>query len=270
MNTKLVQLIAVIALFMGAMFNLSAHTPADDSNEELKAKVAEITLDCHSDYEKAWAIYKWIIQNVEYDEAIILEMYEDIQMKVLNNILKEGRMPSKEELQVLCFHYLAEENALYLNQGAAVFETHKGICSSISHLYKLMCEAAGLKCKIVIGLSVGRKDWNGHAWNIVIIGGQKHLVDVTQGISSVKFVADKGLALTNDILDLLEKYFLIDPYDMLASGYFPFRTEDQCLPYEISYKGYTKIAYTSPIKRHGLLKDLELYNACYSGIECEF
>ena len=270
MRTKLLQLIAVFALLMSAMFNLSAHTTDSDTRMRMKAKVAEITRNCHSDYEKAYAIYQWIIQNVEYDATIITEMHEDIQFKVAIDMLKEGRELSKKELQALYLHYMAEENANNLNQGVTVFETHKGICSSIAHLYKLMCEEAGLKCKIVIGLSVGRKTWAGHAWNIVLIDGKKHLVDVTGGIGAVKTYAGMGIPLTADILEVLGVYFDVDPYDMLAYGYFPFHAEDQCLPYEFSYKSYSRIAYTSPIKRHHLLKSLELNNAYYSGIKCDF
>lgn len=270
MKTTCLQLIAVIALFMSAMFNLSARPSGDDTQEALKSTVAEITRNCHNDYEKAYAIYQWIIQHVEYDETIITKMEEDIQFKVVFASLTADREVSKEELRWLYSHYVVETYSDKLNQGVTVFETHKGICSSIAHLYKLMCEEAGLKCKIVIGLSVGRKTCGGHAWNIVLIDGKKHLVDVTQGISALKIFADMGISLTADILEVLGRYFDMDPYRMLANGYFPIHAEDQCLPYELSYKDCSRIAYTSPIKRHHLLKSLELSNAYYGDIECDF
>lgn len=211
MRAKLLQLIAVIALFMSAMFNLSARTMTNDTQMRMKAKVAEITRDCHSDYGKAWAIYKWIILNVEYDD----EMWEDHQAIIES--MGELDLPMATK-QAMIDNYQKRWNNINLNDGLSVFEKRKGICSSISHLYKLMCEEAGLECKIVIGVHV--HSWFyaiGHAWNIVKIDGKKYLVDVTNGIE-----------------DPWES-FNIDPKERLQDGFLPLRSEDQCIPLPHSY-----------------------------------
>ena len=76
-----------------------------------------------------------------------------------------------------------EFNRQQLNSGLKVFNERVGICSGIAHLYKIMCEAANIKCDIVCGVVKSYISLGGHAWNAVTIDGKKILVDVTGAIT---------------------------------------------------------------------------------------
>ena len=67
MKTKTVRLIFLIALLLSTMFHLSAQTPSMSTWMELKALVDDLTIDCHSDYEKGEALFNWIGDNISYD-----------------------------------------------------------------------------------------------------------------------------------------------------------------------------------------------------------
>lgn len=272
MKTRFLQVIIVIALFVSASFNLSASTVATPTQEKIKAVVAEITRNCHNDYEKAKAIYEWFLKNVKYDYELMKRIENDI-----NSAYGEYKNPPKrvrEEAE----RYVKQLNKNFLNLGEVAFEKQMGICSNLAHLYKLMCEEAGLKCKIVIGVAIGENGFSGHAWNIVEIYGNRHIVDVTMGITSEHHEIDELSKLFLQLLGLTG--FDMIPENMIRYGYLPFHPEDQCLD-----KPFTKRQFANglielcgediPVSekisfRRTFCKQVNYINSMYRDVSCNW
>lgn len=245
MKTRFLQVIIVTALFVSAVFNLSATTVASPTQEKIKAVVAEITRDCHNDYEKAKAIYEWIEENISYDyelsESCINEILwklppenagmfygfqlwieahppgEDEEMdmswlmKQFQNYIytinfQDWLQKYKQAIQVIELN--AEEfNRQHLSAGMEVFKQRKGICSSIAHLYQIMCQMAGIKCDIVCGVVKLGTTVGGHAWNALELDGEMILVDVVSAMEDGEpcfDVAPRTFVLTH--LPVYQKY----------------------------------------------------------------
>ncbi|MBO4645735.1 MAG: hypothetical protein J5642_04390 [Bacteroidales bacterium] len=263
MKTRFLQLIVIAALFAGTLFNLSAQSSSDFTRWKIKAVVAEITRDCRTDYEKAQAIYEWIVRNVDYNHDLV----DSIQM-ISDSVSIYDPLNSDS--------YMRNLNEEMLGKGVAVFEKRSGICSNISHLYKLMCTEAGLRCKIVLGINIGLDGIGGHAWNIVEIHGKKHLVDVTAGIGA------RELTWLDMLFPQSEKrnYFDASPSFFIKNGYYPLHKEDQCLSVPITvdrfagrmarlYKGFLPNSLVNYIKKNYCSGILEMQNL-FGDIACDF
>ncbi|MFN8394496.1 MAG: transglutaminase domain-containing protein [Bacteroidia bacterium] len=104
------------------------------------------------DWDRARAIYRWIAENVSYDD-------------VAYNNKEYGSGDAERTLR-----------------------THKGVCGDFSELFKELARAAGMEAVKVTGWSKTkdlppgtRLDQPDHAWNAIKIEGRWQLVDVTWG-----------------------------------------------------------------------------------------
>jgi len=108
------------------------------SSEGIDRQALKIIGKETDDRKKAYLLYKWIGNNINYD----WEKY--------NNIVSGTK--SKDKF------------------GAIVaFNTRKGVCEDFSDLYVAMARAVGLKVRIIVGQGYSIKTWGGHAWNEVYI-----------------------------------------------------------------------------------------------------
>lgn len=132
-------------------FNGITLDEAVKSNPEIDKKAVEITLTSASDSAKAYAIYNWITQNMEYDEF----KAQKVNDKTIG--FKSGSIEA--------------------------FNTKKGICFDFSSLYVTMCLAIGLKVRLITGQGFNGTVWGDHAWNEVYSSEEKRWlnVDVTFG-----------------------------------------------------------------------------------------
>lgn len=234
MKTRILQVIIVTALFVSASFSLSAQPMPDSTHLKIKAVVRSITRNCHTDYEKAKAIYEWFLDNMGYDYELKKRIENDI-----TSAYGEYKNPPKR-VRDEAERYVKQLNKDFLTLGGIAFEKRMGICSNLAHLYMLMCEEAGVKCKVVIGIVIGEDGFSGHAWNIVEIYGEKRLVDVTNGIISEHNEIDE---LSKAFLQLLGLTgFDMIPQNMIFGGYLPSYPEDQCLD-----KPYTNRQFANEI-----------------------
>ena len=118
---------------------------------ELTETVNKIIANKNTDREKAFAIYKWITNNIYYD------------FDGLNG---------KSELPTTAYE---------------VYKNRRGICDGYSSLYSDMCRIAGIPARKIEGqYEYGDKKWengtvNTHAWNEVWIDGRWAIVDSTWG-----------------------------------------------------------------------------------------
>ncbi len=101
-----------------------------------------------------------------------------------------------------------------------------GVCANYARLYTDLCRAAGLKCVYVSGYSRSspmfipfrRAKKNDHAWNAVRIDKKWYLVDATWADGGARVIRDaSGRRVLQS--DFNEKYWLIDPEEMILNHY---------------------------------------------------
>lgn len=128
----------------------------EDMQKEIQQASADIIKDIikenMSDEEKRLAIYEYIENNSEYD------------MDALEDCKNNGYMKEKGN------KYEDSFNAY------GIIVKKKGVCMSYSEAYKLLCDLAGVKCKVATGYLDGNLP---HAWNIIRIEDEWYQVDST-------------------------------------------------------------------------------------------
>lgn len=115
----------------------------DTQTEEL---ADEICAGCESDEEKVQAIYRWIIDNFEYD----YDYHAFIQYFDVRQTLR----------------------------------THKGVCYDFSNLFAALCRSHNIPCYVVDGTSY--KTAAQHTWNRVYYNNSWWDMDVTNDITASK------------------------------------------------------------------------------------
>lgn len=120
-------------------------------------KALEITAGYSTDSEKLWAIYEWVAENVYYDR----------------DSFQSGSSGVTEPEDILDMKPM------------------RCVCEGYANLFRDLCRAAGIPCKVVHGyaLGVGAESYwteailNGnesnHAWNEAYVGGKWRILDVT-------------------------------------------------------------------------------------------
>lgn len=129
--------------------------PEDEKIIELSKKLTE---GKKTDIEKVEAIYKWIVENINYD----YEKYNNILIKNFND-----------------------------QYGPIVaLTTKKGVCYDYSTLFASLCRTANVPVKVAKGYSMNALGY--HAWNEVFIAekNQWMVVDVT--VDSIKYHKTKS------------------------------------------------------------------------------
>lgn len=246
----------LILLLFGAWTSVFGQIDSAAIRQEITITVADITRGCHNDREKAEAIYRWITENISYDMDVydnvtnnVMEtnpLYKDLMTDFENWLLRHGqnyedldeftmflefeKYVETIDLRTLTKNYKrmlrnytkssnSEFNRYHLSAGLNVFAERKGICSSIAHLYKLMCEAANIQCEIVLGFVFDGGVISGHAWNAVLADGKMILTDPTGGLYESNY------------------FFDVNP-QLLIATHFPVNPEYQNLKRTVSAKEF--------------------------------
>lgn len=82
----------------------------------------------------------------------------------------------------------------------------KAVCQGYCAAFSLLCERAGVKCIVVGGNAPNSRD--SHAWNVVLIGGNKYYIDTTHDDP----VPDRKGGVSH-------KYFCLTEDEMISYGY---------------------------------------------------
>lgn len=114
--------------------------------------VNEIVTEGMSEEEKRLAIYSYLENNCEYDNAAL----EDAEK---NNYKKTNDSTFEDAFNVY-----------------GIIVDKKGVCQSYAYAYKLLASISGLNCKVMTGNLNGNLP---HAWNIINIAGGWYQVDAT-------------------------------------------------------------------------------------------
>lgn len=175
---------------------------------EIRISIGDLTnhlLDSTAtDLEKVRAIYVWITHNIRYDVKATAFL---------------GNRPD-------------QENAVI------TLRTKKAVCEGYAVLFKAMCDTAQLKSHIVVGWTKGKKGKpdkvsrpRSHAWNVVFINDQWHLIDATWGAGWLK--------KKEFIRNFKEEYFLANPETFIFK-HLPDDPIWQLLECPISFKTFKK------------------------------
>lgn len=140
-------------------FNGVTLEDAIKSTPEIDQAALKIVEKEKTNTKKAYLLYKWISQNVEYD-------YEKAE-KLASN--PEG-----------------------ISSGSIIaFNTGKGVCFDYSSLYISMCRAVGLKVRLITGLGYSGLAWGDHAWNQVYSSEEDRWINVDATFGSSANYFDK-------------------------------------------------------------------------------
>ncbi len=122
---------------------------AIQSHRALNGAAKDITKPWDTKRDKAYAIYNWVIEHMEY-------------VWIDNNY--DG-MPDSDSVGAL-----------------PAFRTGEGICYDYASLYAVLCDEAGLNARIVLGYAQLYGEGGYHAWNEVQLdNGQWATIDPTWG-----------------------------------------------------------------------------------------
>lgn len=106
-----------------------------------------------------------------------------------------------------CTYYSYPNYALHNNAYACLIDSHSA-CNGISEAYSVLCNEAGIECKVIHGTAGDGKHIGRHAWNIVKINGQWYHVDVTWDLKRAHeyFMLTKQEILKNHTPDLKNSF----------------------------------------------------------------
>jgi hypothetical protein len=154
-------------------FNGVTLDEAVKSTSEIDNAAKQIVGDEKNDKIKAYLLYQWISQNIDYDRA-------------------------KAEIIV--------HDSSRVNSGSIVtYAQREGVCFDYSCLYVSMCLAVGLKVRFVTGLGYTGVQWGDHAWNQVYYPQEQRWinVDTTFGSSGADYFDNADFS-TNDKYDVIQ------------------------------------------------------------------
>ncbi len=140
-------------------FNGVTLDEAVKSDAEIDEMARKIVGDEKDDKQKAYLIYRWISENIEYDYEKAVQISKDPRKT------SSGSIPA--------------------------FYSRKGVCFDYSCLYVSMCRAVGLKVRLVTGLGYSGMSWGDHSWNQVYYSLEDRWINVDTTFGSSGNYFDK-------------------------------------------------------------------------------
>ncbi len=160
--------------------------------------------------DRAWIVFYWVSQNIEYD----VEAYFSGNIR----------------------HQTPED----------IFASGKGVCDAFGTIFETLCNAVQIECKKISGYAkgygckIGQKSFarTNHAWNVIRLEGHWYLVDPTWG---------EGFLDTNKCnrKELNPFYFLVRPEQMIYR-HLPQDPKWQLLLSPISMDDFVRLPYVHP------------------------
>ncbi len=176
----------------------------------VRARAMEITRGLSSERDKAYAIFRFLADNIAYDTDSYFG-------------LKNTQYPSQEPADVL--------------------KRKTAVCAGYSKLYEAMATSVGLESKYLTGLARKKLESPGSdrklAWNAVKIRGKWHLLDCTWGAGTVNH---ENRRFTRK---LDEAWFLMPPEDF-AYSHFPVERKWLLTPRPRSQKEFDSLPWLRP------------------------
>lgn len=131
-----------------------------DENSKVAELAQGLVEGLNTDQEKAGVIYRYIVQNFEYDDQVAAT-------------LKAGYIPDVDQV-------LADK---------------KGICYDFSSLYAVMLRSVNIPAKLVMGTTTNVKGY--HAWNEVLLNDNWVVIDTSYDVQARAAKAKYSMIKTN-------------------------------------------------------------------------
>lgn len=178
---------------------------------------SKLTAPFKTEDQKVRSIFRWITGHIAYD----IDQYHNLG-------LPPSHVDSSDEQHDLwLLNYYAEKT----------LASKKGICNDYASLFKVLCNKAGIECKIILGDVREHKGGSvfdlGHAWNAVKIEGKWKLIDVTW----CSGYADENVTIFTK--HFTERYYCIAPERMIID-HFPNNSKWQLCSKYISKEEFKK------------------------------
>lgn len=144
----------------------------DEITDKADEIVSSIITDGMTDEQKVKAIYEYLVANCVYDNDALANAEA-------NNFVKDNS---------------GEFEDAFNTYGTLI--NGKGVCMSYAYSFRILCDLAGVECKVVTGYLDGNLP---HAWNTVKLGEEWYEVDatnnaVTTGIPYFLYQASEEIA----------------------------------------------------------------------------
>lgn len=144
----------VITYFNGATLD-----EAVKSDSQIDATARQVVGSEQNSRQKAYLIYRWITQNIKYDDQKAAQLSQD------SSGIDSGSIMA--------------------------FNTRMGVCFDYASLYVSMCRAVGLKVRLVTGIGYSGSSWGDHAWNQVYVPEEGRWINVDPTFGTVNNYFDK-------------------------------------------------------------------------------
>ena len=172
--------------------------------------VVKLIMDLSADksfIDRAWIIFYWVSQNIEYD----VEAYFSGTIR----------------------HQTSED----------IFANRKGVCDAFGTIFETLCSALKIECKKISGYAKGYSfklgqnsfDRTNHAWNVIRLEGHWYLIDSTWGEGYL----DKNKCNRKELNPF---YFLVRPEQMIYR-HFPEDPQWQLLATPISMNEFIRLPF---------------------------
>ncbi|CAF3143516.1 unnamed protein product [Rotaria sp. Silwood2] len=160
--------------------------------------------------DRAWIVFYWVSQNIEYD----------VDAYFSGNI----RHQSTDDL----------------------FRSGKGVCDAFGTIFETLCNGVGIECKKISGYAKGYSfkletsafHRTNHAWNAVRLDGHWYLVDSTWGEGHID-------NRKQNVRKLCTFYFLVRP-EQLIYTHLPENPQWQLLKSPIAMKDFVYLPHVYP------------------------
>ena len=181
-----------------------------------------LTKDLSTDWEKAWVIFRWISENIDYDVAAY----------------NAGRF--------------------YDTACSVTLKRGKAVCGGYAKLLEEMYEAVGIPCFTIsgyargAGFTPGESTRSNHAWNAAKLSGKWYLMDATWGSGSI------DLETKQFKRKFKEFYFAAVPSELILT-HFPDNNRYQFLEKPIAKSEYSdKPLFNNTMQEFGIIPDPSL------------
>ena len=177
---------------------------------DIKHFGAKLNHDFFSKDDKLGAIYYWICTNVEID----VKKYFSKNGGYTYNFKYKTREEKVRKIQ-------ETDNKMALE----AFRSKKATGKEYAHMFKKMCDNAGIECEVISGClkskyeDIGRKPGRSdHLWNAVKIDGKWHLIDSFWGAG---YLNEQEQTFTKQYS---ERFYMLSPEEFFLN-HFPKRTQ---------------------------------------------
>lgn len=178
---------------------------------------SKLTAPFKTEDQKVRSIFRWMTGHIAYD----IDQYHNLGLPPAHDDSTE------QQRDLWLLNYYAEKT----------LASKKGICNDYASLFKVLCNKAGIECKIILGdirMDRGGSVFDlGHAWNAVRIDAKWKLIDVTWCAGYTDSNVTKFTKQFN------ERYYCIAPERMIID-HFPNDAKWQLCSKPISKEEFKK------------------------------